>query len=228
MSHLLADVPLTYVLVRAEFLHDLDPEYVGKFEECCIIGTVALEGRAPMFSAMVRNGALWARLPLHAFCTVECEALPLASLCLWDALSYDVTVHQYGYLSNLRVDVFCPDKVMRPGSYLFTLDWCKGDYPEMPDQHKAHHIIALDSGHLAAMPGNRLRWHEPSWIKPFVEPPGYKVMTHEFVVERDRALIDGTKQFYKVEGEQDGKADDKAAQGPAEQGLRGTRALIPH
>lgn len=202
MPHLVDDVPFTYCLVRDEFLHDQKQGH-GEFTECCLIGVVALEGRAPMFTAMLRNGALWARLPLHAFCFAETGALPLSALCLWDALSYDVTVHQYAYLTTLRVDVFCGDGVTRAGEYLFTLDWCKSSYSEMPDQHKQHHLIKLDTGHIAAMPGNRLRWREPSWIRPYTGRPAYRVNTHSWTTEREKALVESERQFYRVEADAD-------------------------
>lgn len=200
MSHLVADAPFTYCLVRNEFLYNQKRGH-GEYTEACIIGVVALEGRAPMFTAMLRNGAIWARLPIHAFCFEPCEPLPLSTLCLWDSLSYDVTVHQYAYLQTLRADVYLGDGDRRGGEYMFTLDWCKSSYSEMPDQHKQHHVFRLDSGQIAAMPGNRLRWYEPSWIKPYEGRPDYLVNTHEFTTEREKALINGDLQFYIVEGE---------------------------
>lgn len=203
MAHLIADAPFTYCLVRDEFLYDQDLERVGQYTEACIIGVVALEGRAPMFTAMLRNGALWARLPLHAFCFEPAAALPLYTLCLWDCLSYDVTVHEYAYLGTLRADVFCGDGQIRSGAYLFTLDWCKSPYSEMADQHKQHHLIRLDDGQIAAMPGNRLRWHEPSWVKPFTEKPGYKVVTSIWTTERDKAVVDADRWAYGVQADAD-------------------------
>lgn len=200
--HLLDDTPFTYCLVRNEFLHNQEHGH-GDYTEACIFGVVALEGRVPLFSAMLRNGAQWARLPLHAFCFQPCEPLPLTALCLWDSLSYDVTAHEYGFLSTLRADVFCGDGVTRPGEYLFTLDWCKSSYSEMPDQHKQHTLLRLDTGHIAAMPGNRLRWKEPSWIRPYTDRPEYKVNTYSWTTERDKALVQPEQQFYRVEADDD-------------------------
>lgn len=200
MPYLIADIPYTYCLVRSEFLRD-DKEGHGEFEDACIFGVTALEGRLPSFQAMMKNGAQWARLPLHAFCTKECEPLPASTLVLWDCLSYKIAVHEYRYLSTLVCDVFCGDGQMRRGTYMFTLDWAESDYSETPDQHKSHHVIELESGHIAAMPNNRIRWHEPSWIKPFESPPDYKVQTRTFTAERERALKDGERMFYRQEGE---------------------------
>ncbi len=194
--YLIADAPFTYALVRAEFLRD-DKAGHGEFEECCIFGVTALEGRLPAFQAMMRNGAQWARLPVHAFCTKSCEPLPATALVMWDCLSYHVAVHAYGYLQTLACDVFCGDGETRAGTYLFTLDWAESAYSETTDQHKCHHVIALESGQIAAMPNNRIRWREPSWIRPFTERPDYRVQTREFVAERDRALLESDLMFYR-------------------------------
>jgi len=199
VAYLITDVPFTYCLVRDEFLQD-DQAGHGEYTEACIIGAVALEGRVPAFTAMLRNGSLWARLPLHAFVMQPCEPRPLAELVYWDALSYHMAAHQYRFLSTLRVDVWirgAAEPFNERGSYLFTLDWAEADYPEMSDQHKQHHLIALDSGHICAMPGNRLRWHEPSWIKPFTDVPPYRVQTREFVAEREIPIKDGTFTAYE-------------------------------
>lgn len=200
MPYLITDIPLTYALARREFLRDQRDGH-GEYEEACLFGVTAIEGRVPAFSAMMRNGAQWARLPLHAFATKPCDPLPLSALCLWDCLSYHVTAHAYRYLQTLRCDVFCGDGITRPGTYLFTLDWSESDYSEMPDQHKCHHVIELDSGHIAAMPNNRLRWHEPSWIKPFNDRPDYLVQTAAYSAEREKAVRDADRMFYTMEGE---------------------------
>ena len=197
MTYLITNTPFHYCLARSEFLRDGKSGH-GEFEECCIFGLTALEGRLPSFQAMMRNGAQWARLPLHAFCARPCDPLPITALCLWDCLSYRAAVIEYDYLSTLACDVFCGDDVTRRGTYLFTIDWAESSYSEQPDQHKCHHVIELDIGHLAAMPNNRIRWLEPSWIKPFDKPPDYRVQTREFTAERERVLKDDGAMFYEL------------------------------
>jgi hypothetical protein len=197
VSFLVADTPYTYCLVRREFLRDLKDGH-GEYVEACIFGLTAVEGRLPSFQVMLKDGAQFARLPLVALCTKPCDYLEPAVVCLWDCLSYTAAVHQYSYLTTLVADVFCGDGLERRGKYLFTLDWCQSDYSEMPDQHKCHHVFWLESGQMAAMPNNRLRWHEPSWVKPFDERPDYLVQTRVWTAERDRALLDGKSMYYSL------------------------------
>lgn len=200
MPFLVADTPYTYCLVRKEFLRDLKDGH-GDYVEACVFGVTALEGRLPAFQVMLRDGAQFARLPLVALCKQPCEYLEPPVVCLWDSLSYTVAVHRYAYLTTLVADVFCGDGVERRGEYLFTLDWCQSDYSEMPDQHKCHHVFWLADGQMAAMPNNRLRWHEPSWVKPFTERPDYLVQTREWTTERSRAVVDAERMFYRQDGE---------------------------
>ncbi len=200
MPFLVADTPYTYCLVRKEFLRNLEDGH-DEYVEACVFGVTALEGRLPAFQVMLRDGAQFARLPLVALCKQPCEYLEPPVVCLWDSLSYTVAVHRYAYLTTLVADVFCGDGVERRGEYLFTLDWAQSDYSEMPDQHKCHHLFWLADGQMAAMPNNRLRWHEPSWVKPFKDRPDYLVQTREWTTERSRAVVDAERMFYRQDGE---------------------------
>ncbi|MBV9521301.1 MAG: hypothetical protein JO010_00820 [Alphaproteobacteria bacterium] len=195
-----ADTPLTYCLVRDEFLHDLRAGH-GAYTEACIFAAASIEGRAIAFHAMLRNGAQWKGLPLHAFCMRPCAPLPLEVLALWDCFSYAVVVNQYRYLKPLRCEVRCRDGEARAGKYLFTLDWFGEGYAEIPDQTKSAHLVALDSGHLAAMPNNRILWREPSWIQPMTGKPDYLVNTRAWSAETGAALVDGERYAYSTADE---------------------------
>jgi hypothetical protein len=84
----------------------------------------------------------------------------------WDSYGYEFAVHQFSFLKNHKVTALGRDGVIRTGNYLFTLDWMRTGWSETPDQHKNHHIIALQTGQLIAYPNNRLVWLDPSWIAP--------------------------------------------------------------
>lgn len=201
MTFLVDNIPLTEALCRSEFL--TAGEGHG-FEPCYLMGVTSIPGYVPMFQAHFECGGLFHRLPLHAFCTKPCDPLPLSALCLWDAFSYDVSVHQYAYLDGLRCEVRCGDGEVRPGRYLFTLDWAdlsrQAAYAEIADQHQCAHVLALDSGHLAAMPNNRILFRESSWTKPEV-PRHWRVQPRYYSVEGDRSVEDGEAWAYSMEGE---------------------------
>ena len=50
------------------------------------------------------------------------------------------------------------------------------------DQHKNHHIIALETGQWIGYPNNRLIWHDESWITPAPNKE-WETPTHNYFVE---------------------------------------------
>ena len=56
--------------VRAEFLRNLEDSH-GETFPCMIFGVCSIPGRVPMFHFMMEDGAVWWRMPIHAFCWKE-------------------------------------------------------------------------------------------------------------------------------------------------------------
>lgn len=159
----LVDTPYTEAYVRNEFLFNQESGH-GSFTPCVIFGFRAEPARVPMFQIMLEHGAQWARIPVHALCSKPCDPLPLAQSVWWDSYGYHCAVHRFEFLRNHRVSALGRDKELRLGTYLFTIDWIKDGWSEIPDQHKQHHCLFLDTGHLVAYPNNKLRWKDDSWI----------------------------------------------------------------
>ena len=118
---------------------------------------------------MTDAGISW-RAPISAFYkNPGTKELPLNELCLWDSFSHNVSVTTFYQMAGCKMKYISRRKVDREGIYLFTIDWCAGDYndlnygyAEKPDQHKCGHVIELDDGNYAIQPNNRLRIFDPS------------------------------------------------------------------
>lgn len=177
----LVDTPYISAYVRNEFLFDEQHGH-NEFTQCIIFGFRAEPARVPMFQIMLQNGAQWARVPIHMLVSKPCEVLPLEQCVLWDNFSRHCTVHEFSFLKNHRVNCLGRDKIIRRGTYLFTIDWCDGLWSEVSDQHKNHHIIQLDIGQLVAYPNNRCIWTDPSWIT-VTDIPQYKSPSRSYSVE---------------------------------------------
>jgi hypothetical protein len=55
----------------------------------------------------------------------------------------------------------------RAAEYLYTIDYAGAQgHAEISDQHKSHHVLWVDN-RLMCLPNNKLRWSDPSWIKPY-------------------------------------------------------------
>ena len=163
MSELIADTPWLQVMVRSEFFYNHE-SHAGEFTPAVMFGVRAEPAAVPMFQVLLDSGAQWARVPIHMLCTKPCDPLPLAQTCWWDCYGYSFTLHAFGMLRNHAVTARGRDGILRHGRYLFTLDWMQSGWSETPNQHKNHHVIVLDTGHLIAYPNNALQWIDSSWI----------------------------------------------------------------
>jgi hypothetical protein len=147
--------------MKKEFLYNLTKGH-GEFEPCVVFAVCSLESRALLFHVLLKNGAQYARVPIHALVhKKEAPSYNLEELEVYDCMSYDVVVNEFDYLSDMRVNVFTKSGDVLKGRYMFTVDWYGSVPAEAPDIHKNCHIIELDNGCYAAQPNNRIIWQDP-------------------------------------------------------------------
>ena len=207
MAYLNANIPVMECLVRGEFLRDMEDGH-GSYYQCVVFGVASIAGQAPLFHCLMEDGGIFWRLPIHAFCWQECEALPLWDLVMWDSFSPYVTATTFSLLANKRIKYQTREKGWREGVYVFTLDWSHEDpnipnpgFSEVPGQHKCGHVICLDSGHYAIQPNNRVRVFEPSFVtKPDEMIVQRKLHTHLWSAEQTArwVLSDDERYHYTV------------------------------
>lgn len=207
MAYLNADVPRFECLVRREYLYNLEAHH-GEVEPVVVFGLASRPGYALGFHVMTSSGALIWRLPISALVTKEdAPNLPLDHLQLWDAMSADVSVHEFAWLSGARVQVLLKDRKWYPGRYRFTVDWTGSPEADNPGDigHKCAHLIELDCGCFALQPNNRILWASPSFVsRPFAERPDYKTNTHVWRCETARrwATEESDRMFYDTTEEE--------------------------
>ena len=199
----MADIPIFYCYVRAEYLYNLESHH-GEYTPCCVFAVDSVEGHAIGFDIMTNFGGQFARLPISSLCWKEDAIVyPLSTIELWNNFSYSVESHEYDYLRQLGCCVRVGSQWC-PGIYMFTLSWFGSRYAEDPGEggFKRAHIIRLDNGNFAAQPNNRIKWFEPSFItKPFPERPDFKTNSHIWNVENSRPwrTEDSDRYFYRTE-----------------------------
>ena len=192
MPELNTNVPVFDCLIRKEYLYDLQQHH-GEYEDVTVFGLASVQGRALGFHLLTETGAQMARIPLSALVFKEHEPhIPLHYLQLWDCFSYEVSVTDFDWLHEMRVQTVLRDKQITDGSYMFTVDWYGNNESEEPgeDGHKNAHVIKLDCGCIAAQPNNRIIWHEPSMITSPCDlrtgdRPDYLINTHKWKCEID-------------------------------------------
>jgi hypothetical protein len=195
MSFLVANLPPVHAFVRREFLYDFASGQ-DKYEPCIWISIKSLRSQAFRIEAYLpRYGALYDKLPLHAFVSrnenLEPDKfLPLDSLQIWDCMSYDLAVIQKAFLRNLSCQFYAKDKQLYNGDYMFTVDNAAPDlntldtsYSEWPEDHKSFNFIQLENGQYAAQPNNRCLFFDAASNPKEMLFPDFRVCTKKYVVE---------------------------------------------
>ena len=212
MAYLNVNIPATYAQIRREFLYDLKDKH-GEVEDCIIFGLASIAGRALLFHAVMENGAIFYRLPIHAFLQrgYKVQDVPrrrLDELELLNCLSYYPAVTTFDILGGQSGKYLGKDKKWHKGSYLFTVDFAHPesnivdtDHSEIPHEHKCAHILALEDGNYAAQPNNRLIWSIPSFTVKDEIPYGWKTQTNDWTVENTTQwrTEDSDRFFYGIE-----------------------------
>ena len=208
MAHIVSNLPPVKCFVRKEFLYDFEQGH-GELVPCWWISVKSLRGQAFRIEAYLNEyGALYDKLPLHAFCwkPIEGEPLPLDYLQLWDSLSYDITVIKKAQLQSMRCKFKLKSGDWMSGEYMFTIDSAHPDFnildtgfSEDVEDHKSYNFVRCDNGQYAAQPNNRLLILEPSSNPKELKRPDFKVATRRWSVETDAkwALGDTNTVMYE-------------------------------
>lgn len=211
MAYLVHPLPPIPVMVRKEYLYDLESGH-GEFTPGIWVSVKSVQGKALYFETLLTDyGALYDKLPISAFVwkTDHGELLPLDVLQLWDCFDYHVTVIEKPLLA--RCEFFGKDKQMHDGEYMFTIDNAHSDksvldtnFSEHDPEHKSFNIIKLDNGQFAAQPNNRVIWRDSSLTPAKLERPDFKVCTQNYAVEvHPKWSVGHTDEWqYKAEGEE--------------------------
>ena len=216
MAYLNVNIPATYAQIRREFLYDLKDHH-GEVEDCIIFGLASIAGRALLFHAIMENGAIFYRLPIHAFLQrgYKIDEVPRARLDeleLWNCFSYYPAVTTFDILGGQSGKYLGKDKKWYKGHYLFTIDFAHPesnivdtDHSEIPHEHKCAHILTLENGNYAAQPNNRVIWSIPSFTVKDEVPYDWKTQTYDWTVENTTQwrTEDSDRFFYGIEETKD-------------------------
>jgi hypothetical protein len=201
-----ANIPTLHVWVRREFL--TGGKELG-VEEGYAFAILSVRGRALQFHVMLKSGAHFRGLPLHALLVskVEGEYKELSDLQLWDCFSSRPVVTVFDYLRDHECKVWLRDRSEFRGVYLFTVDWLPDseETPGLiyqPDQNKCGHVIALNNGQIACLPTNRIAWMDGYFIGNDPQPQAKGYVTGNDVWQAETCerwgVADEVDYFYGV------------------------------
>lgn len=175
-----ADIPYLRCWVHSDEISS----HTGK-EEAYAFAIQSVRGRALGLHCMLRSGAHYRNVPLHAIALhTDTEKRRAGDLAYWDCFTSKPIVTVFDYLREHECEAYLPDHRVERGLYLFTVDWlpddaCHPGFVMEPDQNKCGHVIALESGNLAMLPTNKIAWLDGYFIgkSPNPRAQGYVVQT---------------------------------------------------
>lgn len=193
MPELNVNIPHFECFVREEFLRNFENGY-GLYSPCVVIGATSIPGHALLFTILLQNGAVYGRLPIHAFIH-HLKSPPdrglLSTYQWWDCPSEKISVITYDFLRDCRVEFKRRnDNKTHAGTYMYTFDWWGTALAEQGGKTgwKCAHLIKADTGDYVLMPNNKIAWEENSfadtfdWDKPSDIPP-YRAQTTKWTCE---------------------------------------------
>lgn len=188
--------------VDARRFHGGDESYLGKYYKVMAFAVQSVAGKILTFHVLTDFGMMRSRVPISALYWKEPEKeIPYDYLQLWDCFSENVAVTEYDFLCEKRCQVILKDGTKAWGEHTgINVDWYRNAYSDMPNQYKSGHLIALDSGHYALMPNNRILFKDMNFVTaPFpCDPKTFKVDNDLPSVETqsDRWVTDDNDAYY--------------------------------
>jgi len=159
-----------YVKVDMAFVSDGKNTEIG---DAVWFGLTAIPGRAWGCTVMLKCGAIYRGLPLHAMMhdDIAVADWDINDAQRWDCFGYDFVCINYTYLMGLSCKVWLASrKTWEVGRYMFTAEPYGDGFSMSPQQTKSHHFIALNNGRITAVPGNNVLWNESSFTKTGDKP----------------------------------------------------------
>jgi hypothetical protein len=194
-----ADIPYIHCHVRREVIGS-----DTGVEEAYAFAVQSVRGRALGLHVMLRSGAHYRNVPLHAVVlSPDAPKREAGDLAYWDCFSNTQIVTVFDYLRDHECLAYLPTKQTMPGMYLFTVDWMPDDpkhpgFILQPDQNKCGHVLALEDGNLAMLPTNRIAWRDGYWIgsSPSPEKQGYVVQHNVYHAESSSRDFSKSEMYF--------------------------------
>lgn len=194
-----ADIPYLRCWVRLEYIS----KRTG-MEEAYAFAVQSYPGRALAFHVMLKSGAHYRGVPIHAIATKPDAAWrSLGDCALWDCFTFRPIVHCYGYLREHEATCYTRLGTIQ-GRYLFTVDWLPDDtgpgFTHLVEQNKCAHVLELEDGNLAALPTNRIAWMDGYFIGRKPNPRDQQYTVQDVVWQAEDAAFDASRDENYIYG----------------------------
>lgn len=151
------------VYVKQEYLFDMDPAYVGKFEEGKVFALSSYPGEAITFQVLLNGGAVYSYLPAEALqlhTKLIDQPLLLNDLVYHNCPGAEIAIHVYSHLKGPILAYFKHSQKWMKGTYKLTIDWYK--------ENELFHLVKLENGQLAFVPSHKIKFrNEEGFMPPY-------------------------------------------------------------
>lgn len=200
-----ADIPFLRCWVRLPFISQRDG-----VEEAYAFAIQSYPGRALAFHVMLKSGAHYRGVPIHALCLrPDSPERPLGECELWDCFTFHPIVHTYAYLRDHEAICYTRGGPMT-GTYLFTVDWLPDHsgpgWTHLPEQNKCGHVLSLEDGNLCCLPTNRIAWQDAYFIGAHPDPRAQNYLVQEEVYQSEDSAWDVSRDAGYFYGPLDGRS----------------------
>ncbi len=187
-----ADIPFLRCYVRRPFI-----SRQSGHEEAYAFAIQSIPGRALSFHVMLKSGAHYRGVPIHALSMSMGGGRSLPDVQLWDCFSDRPVVTVFSYLRDHQADCYLRSGKVS-GEYLFTVDWLPSSlerpgFTLTPEQNKCAHVMALEDGNLAALPTNRIAWKDGYFCGSSPDPRACAYSVQEEVYQAESCDWDVSK-----------------------------------
>ena len=165
------DIPIhQYCYVEQKYITGGEMDGV---EPCVWFGIVAYTGRVWGCQVMLKCGAVYREVPIHALSfSKEPYSWTTELAQQWDCYGNEFSTLCYKYLYGLDVKARCGFEE-HEGKYLFTAVPVGDAYSEAPDEAKEFAFIQLDNGRITCQPTNRLLFIDKSFTSKDAKWPSH-------------------------------------------------------
>ncbi len=184
MSYIFGAIPYFRCLIRQEYTANLK-RYHGEFIPAVAVAARMQRGLSIYFQVWLQKygaGAMFL-LPIQALCFKPCTPPTVQSdVQPWDVFSPHFTCTRIELFHRSR----CYQLPSRaPGRYMMTFDFTGNELADDLEQHKHLHLLKMDSGHLVAVPNNRVLIEDTAFLDHGVtkERPDFTSLEPEFYAE---------------------------------------------
>lgn len=187
MPYILGNIPFFDCLVRREYTRNKIDGH-GEYLPAVAHAVRCVRGNSLMFQCIFSDkfaGASFT-LPIEALCWKPCDALSAQDTQPWDCFSSDFGVCEFDFLKRGAAFIL-PDKTS--AQYRFTIDWTGSDLADHFEQHKHLHVLFADTGHIHAVPNNRVLWSDPAFWTVTKDIPDFQSLAGEYRAEGHQQMF---------------------------------------